>query len=607
MYQGNPNAILQDLKGIGLGFDPRKLLSFVQFPLDKYETLMRRTPALRSLALYGSDLGLDDDPEYQHIKNNALFVEQLQRAAAALTVQTSWRAHVTRLKYTYVRFGDVSNGTLAASRLSSIPSDISPGDSIDGLSTASAVGDAMSEVPASGRSSAAALYRPESSLAGADELTRPTSCIGLAEAGAGGGTTGSGGTLRVASSANEVQAYMRRRIRWVFGTSRRDFLQDLALQERVLAKYRVHASACESLGRIPPLFDEFCALKIQAVWRMSRAQRALQATIASIRANGTNGINYLEREHLRVHIEELRRNVDAAATKIQRAWRRFWHRRIYAYLRAVIRARERTDSRSILKFINPNESQLIDAAAGLHVRFRLGGENFPPAVYYKIYVHRPTIDLGSFAPRNYANPLDVKKKTWYKRFENNGWRPIFTMGNPYEMLNDPVYFKTTYKKIAYPALPSVRREEKIKQRKQRKVEWMRKMYAAAAAEKAATTAPASVSGSDSAADLAEGDDDDLLQWSAELDFDRYTQEWIGLATTAMGDEWDSALQTMHTMQHPADQVEGGESAVQETDDDDEWEGMITSTFSSRASSARTRSGMDAAGGGDELSALFLTS
>jgi hypothetical protein len=55
-----------------------------------------------------------------------------------------------------------------------------------------------------------------------------------------------------------------------------------------------------------------------------------------------------------------------------------------------------------LKFINPKESQLIEAASGLHIKFRLGGRNFPPTVYYKIFAHKPIIDMNSFSPRDYT-------------------------------------------------------------------------------------------------------------------------------------------------------------------------------------------------------------
>ncbi len=51
--------------------------------------------------------------------------------------------------------------------------------------------------------------------------------------------------------------------------------------------------------------------------------------------------------------------------------------------------RERADPRDMLRSINPREAQLVDAAAGVHVRLRLGGTTFPPLVFYKIITHRP--------------------------------------------------------------------------------------------------------------------------------------------------------------------------------------------------------------------------
>ncbi len=63
--------------------------------------------------------------------------------------------------------------------------------------------------------------------------------------------------------------------------------------------------------------------------------------------------------------------------------------------------RDRGDACSLLKAINPREASLLDVAAGGHVRFRLGGQVFPPTVYYKIFTHRALVDVGAFAPRDY--------------------------------------------------------------------------------------------------------------------------------------------------------------------------------------------------------------
>jgi hypothetical protein len=54
---------------------------------------------------------------------------------------------------------------------------------------------------------------------------------------------------------------------------------------------------------------------------------------------------------------------------------------------AVLRGGD--DPRALLRAINPREAALLDAAAGAHVRFRLGGASFPPQVLYKIFTHRP--------------------------------------------------------------------------------------------------------------------------------------------------------------------------------------------------------------------------
>jgi hypothetical protein len=71
----------------------------------------------------------------------------------------------------------------------------------------------------------------------------------------------------------------------------------------------------------------------------------------------------------------------------------------------------------------------------------LGGTKFPPLIYYKIFSHGGIVDIGSFAPRDYMQMKKDKGKSgvnvkfdkpendnqrdgWYRRYENNGWRPI---------------------------------------------------------------------------------------------------------------------------------------------------------------------------------------
>ena len=93
-----------------------------------------------------------------------------------------------------------------------------------------------------------------------------------------------------------------------------------------------------------------------------------------------------------------------------------------------------------MKSINPSEAGLLDAASRCHIRFRLGGERFPPLIYYKIFTHGGIVDINAFAPRDYMKmKKDLKKDEihitfdkpekdnfdgWYQRIERNGWRPI---------------------------------------------------------------------------------------------------------------------------------------------------------------------------------------
>ncbi|KAI8614772.1 hypothetical protein BC830DRAFT_354792 [Chytriomyces sp. MP71] len=73
----------------------------------------------------------------------------------------------------------------------------------------------------------------------------------------------------------------------------------------------------------------------------------------------------------------------------------------------MIHFRESGNPSNLLKYVNPQESKLIDAASSTHVRFRLGGTSFPPTIYYKIFVHSKLVDMNSFAPRDYTK---VKQK-----------------------------------------------------------------------------------------------------------------------------------------------------------------------------------------------------
>lgn len=220
-----------------------------------------------------------------------------------------------------------------------------------------------------------------------------------------------------------------------------------------------------------------------------------------------DGDNHLESEG----------NYDIEALKIQLLWRSFCNKRIYRYFRTIIVEKLRGAPREILKTIVPDEAVTLDRSTGAHVRFRLGGPVFPPKILFKIYTHQPLCDIGAFAPRNYSlekspdmlNKLKVASKmntkivpinlkvgaryfdvnvtttvdidNWYKREENNPWRPIIS--NKLDELLTPPWLKNNFRdkapqKFHYSKLK--RKDDMLMKRRQRKREWMMKAYMFAA-------------------------------------------------------------------------------------------------------------------------------
>ncbi|KXZ45887.1 hypothetical protein GPECTOR_49g471 [Gonium pectorale] len=364
---------------------------------------------------------------------------------------------------------------------------------------------------------------------------------------------------------------------------------------------------------------QFAATTIQRWFRGWRVRKEYLARRARIRA--------VEMAWARHHDVSYR--TDMAARIIQTAWRSFRNRRIFNYYRDLIRFRERGDPRELLRVINPREAQLVDAAAGIHVRFRLGGTVFPPLVFYKIFTHRPVADIGAFGPRDYASevrctagevhnrptaaagagagapaalsklqPLSIggaaaaaaastavaggrakNKHTfregdfeldnsfreyikpdgtigwrntvgWYERYENNGWRPVAERALLDE---DPVTTMTRLKRQPlFHHNPAVRRENRARMVKQKKREWLRKLYTEGAGGlrpgSAGFGGPRGAGGAaGGGADLPDLDPDldidalddgqldqkvdDLLAWSQHLDFGSYFDDWTSMACT----------------------------------------------------------------------------
>lgn len=322
-------------------------------------------------------------------------------------------------------------------------------------------------------------------------------------------------------------------------------MEDNAVEERVEDAY--NAILADMQPAAPP--ESIVPIPVSAPVESTAAYPALPPTISEEAYN----------EHYETALLDLQRR-QKAVRLITRAWQRFSDVRIYRYYRDLIKFRERGDPGLMLKCINPAEASLVDAAAGVHVRFRLGGDQFPPAIFYKIFIHNPLVDICAFAPRDYtmhkqkgAKEMNNKGPSngknphsgWYERIENNGWRPV---ADRTLAMFDQITQDTSCRVIPFHHDKNKRRRNKQQWAKMRKREWLQKMYAEGKAAEVSGGAPAAEEQvppdsfmpqdpqeKDWRPDDLEFEEDEaavLVEWSDGLDFEKYVEGWSDLATSA---------------------------------------------------------------------------
>ncbi|XP_078259218.1 protein MFI [Rhinoraja longicauda] len=252
--------------------------------------------------------------------------------------------------------------------------------------------------------------------------------------------------------------------------------------------------------------------------------------------------------------------LENSARIIQRAWRRHIDMQLYKHYKNMINFRGKGNPKFMMKCINPIEADLLDSAAGVHVRFRLGGETFPPKIYYKIFTHRPIVDLCANSPKDYTNPA-VKQKVprqvhnhnnlvktqednrsgWYKRKENNDWR---SLSDKYlGTTTDYLQFEPTRKTTVFHHCIAQRRQDVMKKQKQRKIEWMKKMYqegilqAQTQDPNAAVLVQRATEGVINSLEqhgpnaVLDWEVDELIEWTNALNFEKYLMDWMEIASS----------------------------------------------------------------------------
>eukprot|EP00606_Chrysophyceae_sp_TOSAG23-5_P001163 GSChrysophyteH2.ASY1.ANO1.730.1 assembled CDS len=346
-------------------------------------------------------------------------------------------------------------------------------------------------------------------------------------------------------------------------------------------------------------YSAWCTVRIQAWYRAQVARRHFYlkknviTQIASlvIQSAFRNHKYYQRQQIAEFEALEKKKRIKVktpvhASVCIQLAWRSHCNRRIYSYYRDLVVDKLQGAPQDLLRTIIPNEAMLLDRAAGVRVRFRLGGAVFPPKVYFKIFTYRGVCDVNAFAPRDYAKELpqeafqaNIKSQfipkdqmkynrnirvggtyfdtkvssatstdTWYKREEKNPWRPLASQLFD-DVLTPPWMKDGVVEKAPEPFHFSQlkRKTDQVRARKLKKREWLRKAYMLAGCGTAAgeddqqqqqqqgntsnSLAPASHGGRNGGGDETE----DLLNWSMALDYDDYASGWAQIGTSAPSD------------------------------------------------------------------------
>ncbi|KAI8588208.1 hypothetical protein BDZ88DRAFT_203122 [Geranomyces variabilis] len=85
-----------------------------------------------------------------------------------------------------------------------------------------------------------------------------------------------------------------------------------------------------------------------------------------------------------------------AVAKIQKLWKSFLMRRTFHWLKESLIRAERSMTMEILRRLCPKEAELMrDPVVQAKVRFRFGGQTFPPTIMYKIYTKSSSVHYYS--------------------------------------------------------------------------------------------------------------------------------------------------------------------------------------------------------------------
>ncbi|XP_060090831.1 protein MFI [Heteronotia binoei] len=258
---------------------------------------------------------------------------------------------------------------------------------------------------------------------------------------------------------------------------------------------------------------------------------------------------------------------EKAANIIQRCWKRWLDVGVFEYYKDLIGFKQCGEPARLMRYIEPKEAEYLDAAAGVHIRFRLGGAKFPPCIYYKVFTHRPIVDMCANSPKNYAQLSVLKAQRgksqgdnkedlcgWYQRLENNGWR---LLSPRFWKALDSITAEDNVKVKEFHCNKLKKKEEMMKKRKRRKIEWLQQMYFGQHLQvktldptetfliQRATQGLITCLGDEGLDSVMEWEVDEMLKWTTALNYEEYVKQWKALGTSKLSEDFSGFWFTEH--------------------------------------------------------------
>uniref|UniRef100_A0A0B6ZF76 Uncharacterized protein n=1 Tax=Arion vulgaris TaxID=1028688 RepID=A0A0B6ZF76_9EUPU len=98
-------------------------------------------------------------------------------------------------------------------------------------------------------------------------------------------------------------------------------------------------------------------------------------------------------------------NHQIAALIIERTWISYRNKQMFRLLKHSVCAAEYSLSYEILRKVIPREAQLLnDKSQQVKIRFRFGGEEFPPMIFFKIFIHHAGQKVKYLSGRKMIRP-----------------------------------------------------------------------------------------------------------------------------------------------------------------------------------------------------------